>query len=37
MALLILMDLRHADDYFYDEHEAHNLKKKIYEEDSYKF
>ena len=33
MVLLILMDLRHPDDYFVDEHEAKNLKKKIYEED----
>jgi hypothetical protein len=37
MILLILMDMRHADDYFVDEHEAKNLKRKIYEEDSYKF
>lgn len=37
MLILILMDLRHSDDYFSDEHEAKNLKKKIYEEDSIKF
>ena len=37
MVLLILMDLRHSDDYFHDEHEAKNLKRKIYEEDSVKF
>ena len=37
MILLILMDLKHADDYFVDEHEAKNLKKKIYEEDEYNF
>ena len=37
MVLLILMDLRHTDDYFHDDHEAKNLKRKIYEEDSIKF
>lgn len=37
MVILILMDLRHSDDYFHDEYEAKNLKRKIYEEDSIKF
>jgi len=37
MILLILMDMRHPDDYFIDEHETKNLKRKIYEEDEIKF
>jgi hypothetical protein len=37
MILLILMDMRHPDDYFLDEHEAKNLKKKVYQEDEIKF
>jgi len=31
------MDMRHPDDYFIDEHETKNLKRKIYEEDEIKF
>lgn len=31
------MDLKHEDEYFNDEHEAKNLKKKVYEEDEIKF
>lgn len=37
MILLMLMDLRHADDYFLDEHESKNLKKKAYQEDEVRF
>jgi hypothetical protein len=37
MIFLILMDLKHEDEYFNDEHEAKNLKKKVYEEDEIKF
>ena len=31
------MDLKHEDEYFNDEHEAKNLKKKVYEQDQIKF
>ena len=31
--LLLLLDLRQPSDYFVDEHEAKNLKKKMYMED----
>jgi hypothetical protein len=37
MIILILMDLKHSDDYFSDEHEARNLKKKAYQEEEIKF
>jgi hypothetical protein len=30
--ILMIMDLKHPDDYFVDEHEAKNLKKKVYQE-----
>jgi hypothetical protein len=33
MIILMVMDLKHPDDYFIDEHEAKNLKKKVYQED----
>jgi len=29
----MLMDLHHPSDYFIDEHETKNMKKKVYEED----
>ena len=31
------MDLKHEDEYFNDENEAKNLKKKVYEQDQIKF
>lgn len=37
MILLILMDLYHPSDYFNDEFEAKNLKKKAYQEEEIKF